>query len=1051
MNIMKKIVFLIIALLVTLIVKGQTPNFNWVKNFGTNASNDIGKSQVIDDQGNIYITGAFQGVIDVDSGPGTYTLSSAGNSDIFVMKLDSLANVIWAKRIGSTFYDIGHSIIFDSAGNLIITGEFQATVDFDPNVGQYNLTATVGGNFQDIFLLKLDVNGNFIWANRFGGSLNDIPKSICEDSNGNFIVGGMSRLGGINTSVLLKYSSTGTLIWSKYFNSNLDDGEIRSLDIDSNGNIYSCGYFSGTTDFDPGIGTYTLSAVSSSLSARDGYICKLDANGQFKWVTAITGSLTAMSNNIKVDKKNNLYVTGSIEGTNVFGTNTPSLTLVSVGFLDAFLAKLDTLGNFVWLKQYGSSNSEEGKLVEIDSIGNVYASGKFGNVIDFDLGVGVSNLNYLQGSNYFLKLDTLGAFIWANQYGGIAYDLKCDKKMNIFSIGNFNTVADFDPTTGVYNLSPQTGSIFIHRMGNCMSPVAPLNGTGINNLSICPNSATTLIASGIGSLSWFSTSTSTTSLVSQNTFTTPLLSTGVYTYYVASRICATNSTLTPISFTVNSIPTLTINTSSIAICAGANATMSVLGANTYTWSSWFSSLITSNDTLVFTPSSNTTFTVIGKDFNGCINTNTITLFYNQLPMFNFALDYSHCVGTSSTFTLSSSSAAIPTPNYTYTCYPGGIVSTPLASTVVASTISLFPINSTNVYTVTAQDTLGCTYTRTVVIYADIACQDVWPGDANSDGVADNLDVLELGLHYTQTGAPRVIASNTWQSYFANNWAGTITSGKNLNHSDCNGDGIINDNDTLAIYNNYGLLHTFKPAQTNTVNPQLSIVPDQPTVVKGMWGTASVYLGDATSPINNINGIAYTVDFDNTLIDLNSIWIEYQNSFVDAGQNLYFSKLDFANGKIFTASTHTVSNNVSGFGKIATLHYKILSNLATDEVLNIGLRQANHSNATGLITPLTSGTGTLMAIGASVGVKENLYNGNVLVSPNPTNGILNISFSTIPQNTKIELYNSIGALVLAETMTIKNNTISVSDLSSGIYFLKVLEGNKVVAVKKVVKE
>jgi hypothetical protein len=223
------------------------------------------------------------------------------------------------------------------------------------------------------------------------------------------------------------------------------------------------------------------------------------------------------------------------------------------------------------------------------------------------------------------------------------------------------------------------------------------------------------------------------------------------------------------------------------------------------------------------------------------------------------------------------------------------------------------------------------------------------------------------------------------------------------------------------------------------------------VVKGNWGTASVYLGDATTNINNINGVAFTVDFDNTLIEPNSIWLEYQNSFIDASPNLYFRKLDFANSKLFTASTHTVSNNVNGFGKIATLHYQILSSIATDQVLNIGLSQANQSSATGIITPLSTNTGTLMAIGASVGVKESLISGGMLVSPNPTNGLLNISFNTIPQNTKIELYNSIGALVLSETMNNKTNAINVMDLSSGIYFMKVLEGNKVVAVKKVVRE
>jgi hypothetical protein len=143
--------------------------------------------------------------------------------------------------------------------------------------------------------------------------------------------------------------------------------------------------------------------------------------------------------------------------------------------------------------------------------------------------------------------------------------------------------------------------------------------------------------------------------------------------------------------------------------------------------------------------------------------------------------------------------------------------------------------------------------------------------------------------------------------------------------------------------------------------------------------------------------------------------------------------------------------VSGFGKIATLHYQILSSLATDQVLNIGLSQANQSNASGVITPLTSGAGTLMAIGTSVGLNENNSDGIVLISPNPTNGLVYITFNTIPQNTKIELYNSIGALVFAEVMGNQNNSINISDLSNGIYFMKVLEGNKVVVVKKVVKE
>ena len=326
------------------------------------------------------------------------------------------------------------------------------------------------------------------------------------------------------------------------------------------------------------------------------------------------------------------------------------------------------------------------------------------------------------------------------------------------------------------------------------------------------------------------------------------------------------------------------------------------------------------------------------------------------------------------------------------------------------------------------------------------CNDVWPGDANSDGIADNLDVLELGLHFTQTGPSRAGISNLWQAYFSNNWVGTITNGKNLMHSDCNGDGTIDANDTLAIYNNYGSTHAFKPAQTNTVNPQLSIVPDQPGVVKGTWGTASVYLGDVTTNINNINGLAFTVDFDNTLIETNSIYIEYQSSFLDAGQNLDFRKPDFANGKIFTATTHTVNNNVSGYGKIATLHYQIKSTLTTDQVLNFGISQANQSDASGTIVPLTSGSGTLMAMGASVGLQE--LNGNVIsISPNPTNGSLTINSKTELQ--KIEVVSITGQVLLIEMPTNVSHTLHLQNFANGIYFVNVYQNDRVVKREKIV--
>ncbi|MCD6019222.1 MAG: Alkaline phosphatase [Bacteroidetes bacterium] len=455
-----------------------------------------------------------------------------------------------------------------------------------------------------------------------------------------------------------------------------------------------------------------------------------------------------------------------------------------------------------------------------------------------------------------------------------------------------------------------------------------------------------------------------------------------------------------------------------SICAGNSATLTAINASSYVWSTGAVS-----NSVIINPTVSTAYTVTGTNLGGCSSVISFSIeVLTSFPTLSItASANSVCVGSSIDFTASGAN--------TYSWSTGESSPNITITPAVSST-----------YTVIGENVCG-NLSQSITVNIDSTCTDVWPGDANSDGTADNLDVLELGLHYTQTGPARTMASNAWQSYFANNWPGTITNGKNLNHSDCNGDGIINDSDTLAIYNNYGLIHTFKTAQTNTINPVLTIIPDQASVVKGTWGSASINIGSATDPINNINGVAFTIDFDNSLIETNNIYIEYQNSFLDAGQNLYFRKLDFANGKIYTAITHTLANNANGFGKIATLHYQIKSSLTTDETCSLGLIQANKSDASGNIVPLSSGVGIFLVSGTSVGF--NL----ISISPNPTNGFLTLSSKTDLQ--KIEVLSVTGQTMLTEIPTGTSHTLSLESFANGIYFVNVHQNDRIVKREKVV--
>jgi len=117
-------------------------------------------------------------LVDFNTGAGIYNLdSSTGNT--FILKLDKDGNFIWARNIGGG-YNTRPSIALDNQENIIISGDFRGTWDFDPGANTFNLTST---GKHDIFITKLDFDGNFIWAKNIGGALDDIAYSTAIDIN----------------------------------------------------------------------------------------------------------------------------------------------------------------------------------------------------------------------------------------------------------------------------------------------------------------------------------------------------------------------------------------------------------------------------------------------------------------------------------------------------------------------------------------------------------------------------------------------------------------------------------------------------------------------------------------------------------------------------------------------------------------------------------------------------------------------------------------------------------------------------------------------------
>jgi len=464
-------------------------DFEWAKSFGGTSSNDEGTSNSIDDLGNVYTTGAFQGTVDFDPGAGTFNLTSEGASDIFVQKVDPSGNFLWAKSFGGNAGDVSNVIRIDASGNVYTAGIFRETVDFDPGAGTFNITSV---GLYDAFVQKMDASGNFVWAKSFGGSSYDNVKSICIDDLGNvystgFFNGTVDFDPGVAISNMTssgpedifvqKMDASGNFIWAKSF-AGANSGNIgRSISVDALGNVYTTGNFAGTVDFDPGVGTANMTSEGS----EDIFVQKMDASGNFLWVKSIGSTSSDISNSISLDNLGNVYITGSFEETVDFDPGAGTFNMTSVGNTNVFVQKMDPTGDFLWAKSFGSTTDDaSGTSITVDTLGNVYTTGYFIETVDFDPGEGTNNLTAVGSSDIFIhKMNATGNFIWAKSFGGISNDngnsISVDASGNVYTTGFFQETVDFDTGVGTLNMtSAGIYDAFIHKLSQCV-----LTGTDV--------------------------------------------------------------------------------------------------------------------------------------------------------------------------------------------------------------------------------------------------------------------------------------------------------------------------------------------------------------------------------------------------------------------------------------------------------------------------------------------------------------------------------------------------------------------------------------------
>ena len=300
----------------------------------------------------------------------------------------------WARTWGGSNDDLSYGVAVDGYGNTYVTGTFLGTADFDPGTGTDEHTSNGPSG---IFLSKFGSSGDFQWARTWGGEISDWGNAVA---------------------------------------------------VDSYGNIYVTGAFAGTGDFDPGGGTDEHTSAS-----MDAFLSKFGSDGDFQWARTWGGDIADGGYGVATDGSGNIYLIVRFYSTVDFDPGAGSDEHTSNGSIDISLSKFNSSGDFQWARTWGGIDDDYGYGVAVDESGNIYTTGGFKNVVDFDPGDGTDEHTPSGDHDIFLSsFDPGGVFQWVRIWGGGGDDhgtgVALDGAGNIYVTGWFDGTTDFDPGSG---------------------------------------------------------------------------------------------------------------------------------------------------------------------------------------------------------------------------------------------------------------------------------------------------------------------------------------------------------------------------------------------------------------------------------------------------------------------------------------------------------------------------------------------------------------------------------------------------------------------------
>jgi gliding motility-associated-like protein len=563
--------------------------FDWSYKIG-GSSNDMGRRIISDSANNFYVLGFYSGTVVLDSAGTPINMTGFGGTDIFLIKYNCNKIFQWKVKVGGSGNESANfnqcGIELGSNGDIYVIDQFEGTANFVSSNGSVQTKSSQGS--WDVFTMKLSNSGIIQWVVTASSNGWEESGEVAVDKDGNVCVTGFfsntctfnSSSGpsqtlssaGSTDAFVAKYNSLGVLQFAIRAGSTSQEAP-SDIQVDSNGNIYTCGNFACCSANSATFG----STVLNNQGSWGGYIAKVSPTGNWLWANGMGGTGSESFQKIIFNNsQTHMFAFGHAQGTSTISSQAPgsSITVTSFGGHDAVVVGLDLNGSMQWAKHLGGSGDDYSGGVSIGTDGNPIFVGSYQGNANFD---GITSTSPGTSSLFVSKFTSNGNIIYlkkAGASGSVVYgnDVHTSPSGVTYVTGSFTNTVNF-----LFNSLTSSGSSdgFIAKFSDVDTTIIVAEKLNIN----CNDSTKlSVVKKSANQFQWYRNDTIVVGAINNYYYAK---SSGIYKLVVFNN-CVNPDTSNTITITSSGLSL--IKSANPTICSGDSVGLIVSGGNSYLWS-----------------------------------------------------------------------------------------------------------------------------------------------------------------------------------------------------------------------------------------------------------------------------------------------------------------------------------------------------------------------------------------------------------------------------------------------------------------------------------